>query len=214
MIIAIDGPAAAGKGTLARRISAHYGLPYLDTGALYRAVGLALRLAGNDPADEETAARVARNLDLALLEHPDLRSAQAGEAASKVAAMAGVRAALLGVQRDFARQPGGAVLDGRDIGTVVCPQADIKLFVTASPRERARRRWLELRERGEEIAFDEVLAQVMARDARDKARAEAPLRPAQDAHLLDTSKLDIEAAFREARRIIGAHHQAGSGRQG
>ncbi len=204
MIIAIDGPAAAGKGTLARRIAEHYGLRYLDTGALYRAVGLAVMQAGGDPRDAAVAEAAARDLDLELLSHPDLRAAGTGVAASRVAAVPGVRAALLDFQRSFAAQPPGAVLDGRDIGTVVCPDADVKLFVTASPEVRARRRWLELKEAGEDVPFAEILAQVRERDERDMNRAEAPLRPAPDAHLLDTSELDIEAAFRAARRIIDA----------
>jgi cytidylate kinase len=214
MIIAIDGPAAAGKGTLARRLAAHYGLRFLDTGALYRAVALAMRVEGHDLSDEGTAARIAATLDPAWLEHPDLRAAGTGEAASRVAAMPAVRAALLDYQRRFAETPPGAVLDGRDIGTVVCPHADVKLFVTAAPEVRARRRWLELRERGENIAFEDILAQVKARDARDMNRPEAPLRPAPDAHLLDTSELDIEAAFRAARRIIDAHLEKTSPGQG
>ena len=204
MIIAIDGPAAAGKGTLARRLAEHYGLRYLDTGALYRAVGLAVMRTGGEPEDAAAAEAAARNLDPALLEHPELRAAGTGVAASKVAAVPGVRAALLDFQRAFAAQPPGAVLDGRDIGTVVCPEADVKLFVTASPEVRARRRWLELKAAGEEVPFEEILAQVRERDERDMNRAEAPLRPAPDAHLLDTSELDIEAAFRAARRIIDA----------
>ncbi len=204
MIIAIDGPAAAGKGTLARRLAEHYGLRYLDTGALYRAVGLAVMRAGGDPEDAAAAEAAARNLDPGLMEDPELRAAGTGVAASKVAAVPGVRAALLDFQRAFAAQAPGAVLDGRDIGTVVCPEADVKLFVTASPEVRARRRWLELKEAGEEVPFEEILAQVRERDARDMNRAEAPLRPAPDAHLLDTSELDIEAAFRAARRIIDA----------
>ncbi len=204
MIIAIDGPAAAGKGTLARRLAEHYGLRYLDTGALYRAVGLAVVRGGGDPGDARMAEAAARRLDTALLDDPELRAAGTGVAASKVAAIPGVRAALLDFQRTFAAQPPGAVLDGRDIGTVVCPDADVKLFVTASPEVRARRRWLELKEAGEEVPFGEILAQVRERDERDMNRAEAPLRPAPDAHLLDTSELDIEAAFRAARRIIDA----------
>ena len=204
MIIAIDGPAAAGKGTLARRLAEHYGLRYLDTGALYRAVGLAVMRGGGDPGDAAAAEAAARNLDPALMEDPELRAAGTGVAASRVAVVPGVRTALLDFQRAFAAQPPGAVLDGRDIGTVVCPEADVKLFVTASPEVRARRRWLELRAAGEDVSFEEVLAQVRERDERDMNRAEAPLRPAADAHLLDTSELDIEAAFRAARRIIDA----------
>jgi len=204
MIIAIDGPAAAGKGTLARRIAEHYGLAYLDTGALYRAVGLALLLAGRDPEDAKAAEAAARELDLSLLEHPDLRGVEAGAAASQVAAVPAVRAALLEFQRGFAARPQGAVLDGRDIGTVVLPRADVKLYVTASPEVRARRRWLELGGEASDTPFEEVLRAVKERDARDAARRTAPMRPAEDAHLLDTSELDIEAAFRAAREIIEA----------
>ncbi len=214
MIIAIDGPAAAGKGTLARKLAEHYGLRFLDTGALYRAVALSLLLAGADIENEQAAEEAARQLDQRILSHPDLRAAGTGVAASKVAAMPGVRAALLDYQRRFAATPPGAVLDGRDIGTVVCPDADVKLFVTASPEVRAKRRWLELKERGEEVAFEQILQQVLERDERDMNRADAPLRPAEDAHLLDTSELDIEAAFRAARRIIDAHLKRGSDRQG
>ncbi len=214
IVIAIDGPAAAGKGTLARRLAAHYGLRFLDTGALYRAVAVAMREGGHDLTDEATAARIAATLDPALLEHPDLRAAGTGEAASRVASMPAVRAALLDYQRRFAATPPGAVLDGRDIGTVVCPDADVKLFVTAAPEVRARRRWRELKARGEEVPFEEVLAQVKARDARDMNRPEAPLRPAPDAHLLDTSELDIEAAFQAARRIIDAYLETVSPGQG
>jgi cytidylate kinase len=171
-------------------------------------------LAGHDPEDAERAEEAARNLDLALMEHPGLRSARAGEAASIVAAIPQVRAALLDVQRQVAASNPGAVLDGRDIGTVVCPEADVKIFVDASPQVRAKRRWKELREAGEEADYEDILAQVLARDARDRERAEAPLKPAEDAHLLDTSKLDIEAAFRAARQIIDARIQAGSGQRG
>ncbi len=214
MIIAVDGPAAAGKGTLARRLAEHYGLRHMDTGALYRAVGLALMRAGESPEDVRMAERAARALDLSLLEDPALRTAAAAGAASKVAAIPQVRAALLDLQREFAAAPPGAVLDGRDIGTVVCPDADVKIFVSAAPEVRARRRWLELREAGEDVSLEEILARVRERDARDMGRAQAPLVPADDAHLLDTSKLDIEAAFRAARRIVDAHIQAGSGPRG
>ncbi len=202
MIIAIDGPAAAGKGTLARRLAEHYGLRFLDTGALYRAVALALLQAGESPEDEEAALAAARGLDLGLMEHPELRTLKVGEAASRVAAMPAVRAALVDYQRTFAATPPGAVLDGRDIGTVICPDADVKLFVTASPEVRAHRRWRELLVAGRDRTYEEVLAQVRERDERDMKRAEAPLRPARDAHLLDTSELDIEAAFRAALAIV------------
>ncbi len=215
LVIAIDGPAAAGKGTLARRIAENYGLAFLDTGALYRAVGLAMLRSGLDPDDPEAAARVARGLDLELLEDPELRTLKAGDAASRVARHAGVRAALLEFQRDFARNaPGGAVLDGRDIGTVVLPDADVKLFVTASAQVRAERRYRELKEQGRDVSFEDVLAMVKERDARDAARTEAPMKPAPDAHLLDTSEMDICAAFRAARRIIDAHLAGGTGGRG
>lgn len=206
MIIAIDGPAAAGKGTLARKLAEHLGYAYLDTGALYRAVGLARLRAGGELADESLAAELAAAPDLILIEDPDLRTEATGDAASVVAAMPGVRANLLQFQREFASSPPngepGSVIDGRDIGTVVCPDADVKLFVSASPEERARRRHLELRARGETPEFDTVLADVEARDARDKERENSPLKPAVDAHLLDTTNLDIEAAFSKALSIV------------
>ena len=202
MIIAIDGPAAAGKGTLARSLADHFGYAHLDTGSLYRAVGLAVLRAGGDPLDAEAALDAARALDQSLLQDPDLRSEAAGHAASVVAAMPGVRAKLLEFQRNFARNPPddlpGAVIDGRDIGSVVCPDADVKIFVTASAETRARRRAIELAERGEEPDFDAVLADIQARDARDRTRSNSPLIQAEDALLLDTSNLDIEGAFRAA----------------
>ncbi len=205
LVIAIDGPAAAGKGTLARRIAQHYGLRFLDTGALYRAVALAMLQQGLDPDDAEAAAQMARNLDITLLEDPALRELTTGEAASKVARHPSVRAALLDFQRCFAANaPTGAVLDGRDIGTVVLPEADVKLFITASAEVRARRRWLELGGEASGVPFEEVLQQVLERDARDAERSTAPMKPAADAHLLDTTELDIDAAFQAARRIIDA----------
>ncbi len=215
LVIAIDGPAAAGKGTLARRIAKHYNLAFLDTGALYRAVGLAMLRAGLDPDDAAEAEHVARTLDLELLEDPELRTLRTGDAASKVARHPQVRAALLDFQRDFARNaPNGAVLDGRDIGTVVLPDADVKLFVTARPEVRAERRFRELKEQGKDVSYEEVLAQVKERDARDAARATAPMKPAPDAHLLDTSEMDICAAFRAAREIIDAHLAGRTGGRG
>ena len=202
MIVAIDGPAASGKGTLARRIAAHYGLNYLDTGLLYRAVAYALISRGLSPADEDAACAAARDIDPAALDDPALRGRGIGEAASIVAAIPAVRDLLRAFQRRFAATRPGAVLDGRDIGTVVCPDADVKLYVTASPEERASRRWKELNESGENAALADIVADLRLRDARDSGRAVAPLRPAADAHLLDTTELDIEAAFRAAVELI------------
>lgn len=206
MIIAIDGPAAAGKGTLARRIAADFDLAYLDTGALYRAVGLALLKAGVDPSDEAAAADASADLDMALLDDPALRAEATGGAASRVAAMPQVRANLLVFQKNFAANPpggkSGAVLDGRDIGTVVCPDADLKLFVTASAEVRAERRRAEAEGRGEAADFAAILADVKARDARDMGRKDAPLKPADDALLLDTSNLDIDAVFLRAAALV------------
>jgi len=204
MIIAIDGPAASGKGTLARHLARHYGLGYLDSGALYRAVARDVLAAGTDPHDAEAARRIARDLDTGSLDDERLREHGVSETASIVARHPGVRAVLLEQQRAFAHRPGGAVLDGRDIGTVVCPEADVKFFVIASDEERARRRHLELTQGGSEIGYDEVLADIGTRDARDRERAAAPLKPATDAHLLDTTNLDIEAAFKAAVELIDA----------
>lgn len=209
MIIAVDGPAASGKGTLARRLARHLGLPYLDTGLLYRGVGLAVLRAGGSPEDEAAALAAARSLDPAALDDPELRGEAAGNAASKVAAMPPVRAALLEMQRAFAARPGGAVLDGRDIGTVVCPGADHKLFVTASLEKRAERRLKELREKGVEIIQERVLQDMKERDARDSGRSVAPLVPAQDAFVLDTSELDADAAFAAALEHITSRQRAG-----
>ena len=206
-IIAIDGPAASGKGTLARRLAAHYRLPHLDTGLLYRAVG-ARCLAEGVLADEAASVRAALALDVAALDPDALRTAELGEAASVVAARPDVRAALLDLQRRFAAQPGGAVLDGRDIGTVICPDAQAKLFVTATPEVRAERRFLELRGRGEEIAYESVLEDIRRRDERDSGRATAPLTMAADAVLLDTSALDIPGAFSAALAAVEARRQA------
>ena len=202
LIIAIDGPAAAGKGTLARRLAAHFGLPYLDTGLLYRAVGRRVLDAGADPADPAAAEAAARALRPDDLDRPDLRGPPADAAASAVAAIPGVRAALLEFQRAFGRAR-GAVLDGRDIGTVVFPDASAKLFVTASPEARGRRRWQELRARGAEADLATVTAEVRARDAADAARAAAPLKPADDAILLDTTELDPDQAFAAALMRLG-----------
>jgi cytidylate kinase len=204
MIIAIDGPAASGKGTLAQRIALRYGLPHLDTGMLYRAVARDVLARGqslDDPAAGEAAARA---LDHATLTDKGLRGRNMSEAASIIAAHPAVRAALLDMQKAFAARPQGAVLEGRDIGTVVCPGADIKLFVTAELEERARRRYLELTQRGEDVTEEAVLEDLRKRDERDKSRAVSPLRMAPDAHLLDTTKLDIEAAFFAAVRLIDA----------
>ena len=198
MIIAIDGPAASGKGTLAKRIAAHFDLPHLDTGLLYRAVARDLRQRGGNLEDSQLAAALARDLDPATLDDPSLRGPQLGEAASLVAKFPEVRTALLGVQRTFAAQQRGAVLDGRDIGTVVCPQATVKLYVTATPEVRARRRHLEMIGRGETVDYAVVLADIQRRDARDAGRDAAPMRPACDAIFLDSSNLDIETAFEMA----------------
>lgn len=209
MIIAIDGPAASGKGTLARRLAARLGYAHLDTGGLYRAVALALLLAGDDPEDAVAAETAAGALDLALLDDPELRAEGVGRAASVVSAHPGVRAALLDLQRDFAARPPaaapGAVLDGRDIGTVVCPDADIKFFITADLDERARRRHAELQERGVDVSRQAIRDDLADRDRRDSARAAAPLKAAPDAVLLDTTKLDIDAVLACAIARIEAH---------
>ena len=202
MIIAIDGPAASGKGTLARRIADHFGLACLDTGLLYRAVARDMLARGASLEDEAVATAVARTIDPSSLTDPSLRLPGVGEAASVVARIPAVRAALLAFQHDFARQQPGAVLDGRDIGTVVCPNADVKIFVTAEPSVRARRRYEELRQRGEPVTFEAVLDVIQRRDARDSGRPDAPMRAADDAILLDTSNLDIEAAFDAAVGLI------------
>jgi CMP/dCMP kinase len=201
-VIAIDGPAASGKGTLAKRLAHHYGLPHLDTGLLYRAVALALLDAGLSLDDHAAAARAAQALEAETLEDPRLRDRAMGEAASRVSAVPEVRAGLLAWQRRFAADPRGAVLDGRDIGTVVCPEAGVKLFITASSEERARRRHRELAGRGEVATFAAILADIEARDARDSSRSAAPLRMAEDAVRLDTTALDADAAFDEARGIV------------
>ncbi|WP_370251804.1 d(CMP) kinase [Nioella sp.] len=195
--VAIDGPAAAGKGTIARAVADHFGFAYLDTGLLYRAVGQRM-LDGEDPVEAAAALRAAD------LDHPDLRGAEAAQAASKVAVIPEVRAALLDFQRAFSRRMGGAVLDGRDIGTVICPEAEAKLYVTASDETRAARRHKELIDRGREISFDEVLAELRERDARDSERATAPLKPAEDAVLIDTSDMTIEQALAAAIAAIKA----------
>ena len=215
-VIAVDGPAASGKGTIARRLAGFYGYAHLDTGMLYRAVALLARRSG-DPGDAECAAAAARALEtelvtdpaLKLLDDPSLRTDEVAGAASQVAAIAAVRSALLDFQRRFARKPPGsatgAVLDGRDIGTVVCPEAQLKLFVTATPEIRAGRRWRELRDRGVDAIYAQVLEDLKRRDARDSERAVAPLAPAVDAFVVDTSELDADQAFEAALAIARSH---------
>jgi cytidylate kinase len=205
-VIAVDGPAASGKGTIARALARHYQLPHLDTGLLYRAVALNLLRWGSDP-DSEFAALRACDFAQTDFGDPELKSEMVGGVASRISAYPGVRAALLERQRDFAGQPGGAVLDGRDIGTVIAPDADAKLFVTATPEVRARRRQEELVRLGRSSHYEDVLIDIRARDERDGSRATAPLRMAQDAELIDTSDLDIDAAIARAmaavdRRVI------------
>lgn len=202
MVIAIDGPAASGKGTLARRLATHLGRPHLDTGLLYRAVARAMLDAGWPLEDVSRAARIAAELDIAVMDDTRLRGREMGEAASIVSAFGPVRDALLAYQRRFAAQPGGAVLDGRDIGTVVCPSAEVKLYVTASPEERARRRHRELAAAGDETSYDAVLADIRRRDQRDETRSAAPLKRAEDAILLDTTALDADSAFAQALAIV------------
>ncbi|RCS24987.1 (d)CMP kinase [Phyllobacterium salinisoli] len=200
--IAIDGPAASGKGTLARRLAVHYGFHHLDTGLTYRAVAKALLDRGLPLDDEEIAAGVARNLDLRHLDRTVLAAHHVGEAASKVAVMPAVRRALVAAQRSFAQTLPGTVLDGRDIGTVVCPDAPVKLYVIASPEARARRRHAEIEAGSGKADFAEILADLTRRDARDMGRTDSPLKPADDAHLLDTTEMDIEAAFLAAKRLV------------
>jgi len=202
MIIAMDGPAASGKGTLAKQLAKHYGLGHLDTGALYRAVARDMIASGKALDDEGAAAHTARNIDPETLDDPGLRTPRIGEAAALVARLKGVRKALVEYQRAFAAREQGAVIEGRDIGTVVCPGADVKLFVEASVSVRAKRRHKELIEAGHTITFEEIRGQIDARDARDRSRAISPLVPAEDAHLLDTSDLGIEAAFKVAVKLI------------
>ena len=204
MIIAIDGPAASGKGTLAKRIAVYFGLRHLDTGALYRAVARDTLAEGGDLTNASVAVIVASRLDATTLGDPVLRTAGLGEAASVVARHPEVRAVLLEYQRNFVRVDPGAVIDGRDIGTVICPDADAKLFVTATPEERAHRRFLELKERDRSIKEEAVLADIRSRDDRDRNRAVAPLVQAEDAALLDTTNLAIDGAFRAAIDLIEA----------
>jgi cytidylate kinase len=202
MIIAIDGPAASGKGTLAKRIAAHFGFHVLDTGLLYRAVARDIEGGGFRLGDRWAALAAARGLDPATLDDPALRGVPAGDKASVIAKIPEVRLALLQYQRDFARQAPGAVLDGRDIGTVVCPDAHIKIYVTATPEERARRRHLEHQARGEAATFDDLLADIRARDERDSGRAIAPLATAPDAVAIDTTTMDADAVFAAVLTII------------
>lgn len=201
MIIAVDGPAASGKGTIAKALARHYALPHLDTGLLYRAVGIGVLRSGGDPSDEGDAFR-ACGFEDTLLNDPGLKSEAAARAASIVSAHPAVRAALLDRQRVFARTPPGAVLDGRDIGTVIAPEAQAKLFVTASPDVRAQRRFAELVGHGLAVTYDHVLADIRARDTRDSGRGIAPLRQADDAVLLDTSDLGVEAAVAAAIALV------------
>lgn len=214
MIITIDGPAAAGKGTLSEKLANKYNLTYFDTGMTYRAVGLDLILQGINPEDEEKAAEVAKKLTfpkiMELSKHPDFRSNIGGEAASKVSALPKVRSALLKMQQDFALNPqfadgskaNGAVYDGRDTGTVVCPQADVKIFITASPEVRAMRRYKDYQKKGLNISFEDVLEQTKIRDQRDSSRATAPMKPAEDAVIIDTSDLSIEEVFKKACDLV------------
>ncbi len=207
-VIAIDGPAASGKGTLAKKLAAHFGFAHLDSGALYRAVALTLLDAGADLGDESAAINAAQNLDFGITDRPEIRLDATGTAASRISAIPDVRAALLQFQRGFAENPPknapGVVIDGRDIGTVVCPNAACKLFVTAKDEVRAQRRFDEMMAKGASITFDEILDDLRQRDERDKNRATAPLSQAADATLLDTSELDIEGAFQRALDIVAA----------
>ncbi len=209
IIIAIDGPAASGKGTLARRLAATLGLRHLDTGLTYRAVAQAMLQAGLPLDNQELAAEVARHIELAGLDREALSDHAIGEAASQVAVMGAVREALVDAQRRFAARPPGAVLDGRDIGTVVCPNAIVKLFVTASPQIRAGRRFDEVSRTGSDLTFEQVLDDIVKRDERDMNRDDSPLKPAQGAHLIDTSEMDIETAFRTALAIVERAIEAG-----
>jgi cytidylate kinase len=209
-VIAVDGPAASGKGTIAGRLAALYGYPLMDTGLLYRAVGVAVLDGAGDLDDPIAAEAVARDLELSALDRAEVRTRAAGEAASRVAVHPGVRAALFDLQRNFADRQPGSVIDGRDIGTVIAPHAPAKLFVTARPEIRAERRWKQLVGQGETVAFEDILADIHKRDARDGGRKDAPMTQAPDAVLLDTSEMTIEQAFDAARRIVEdarAHHR-------
>ncbi|MDQ0347056.1 (d)CMP kinase [Ancylobacter vacuolatus] len=204
MIIAIDGPAASGKGTIARSLAAHFGLPHLDTGLLYRAVGAKALADHVDFEDEAALAQLAGALNLAALDPEALKSGAVGEAASRVAVLPQVRAKLLTLQQDFACQPSGAVLDGRDIGTVIAPEAEVKIFVTATPEARAERRYRELAGRGEPVTYEQVLADILRRDERDSGRASAPLIRAADAVVLDNTALGRDASIARALEIVAA----------
>lgn len=207
VVIAVDGPVAAGKGTLARRLAQHFGFAYLDTGAIYRAAALRSLIKGIDPTDTVAAVAAARQIHSSDLASPHLREEEVGHRASVISAIPEVRHALIDWQRDFAAGPPGgepgAVLDGRDIGTVVCPDANVKLYVTAAPEVRARRRWLELTSKGDQISEAQVLADLKDRDARDQSRDVAPLKPAADAVIIDTSAMDADQAFQAALKAIG-----------
>ena len=202
LVIAVDGPAASGKGTLSRKIAKHFGLAYLDTGSLYRGVALMALEAGLDVDDVAGLTALTRSLSEDVWLDPRIREPGVGDAASKIASIPEIRASLLSFQRDFAHRPPGAVLDGRDIGTVVCPEADVKLFVTASQEERAQRRFKELFKAGKEVTLEEISEDIQRRDERDASRQEAPLKQSDDAHLLDTTNLDIEAAMSAAVALI------------
>ncbi|HTQ13660.1 MAG TPA: (d)CMP kinase [Rhizomicrobium sp.] len=208
VVIAVDGTAASGKGTLAKKLAAHFGFHHLDSGSLYRLVALGVAEAGADPAKEADALAAARAIDPSRAGDPRLRSAEIGSAASLVSVFPAVRSTLLDYQRSFARRGPGAVIDGRDIGTVVCPDAQAKLFIDAAPEVRAHRRWLELKGQGAAPEESAVLKDIAERDARDRGRATAPLRPAPDAVLLDTTHLDIDAAFQAALDIVEARLKA------
>ena len=201
-VIAVDGPAASGKGTIAVRLGALYGFPVLDSGLLYRAVGVKVLERGQDLGDPAAALAAAMSLDPAELERPEVRTRRAGEAASRVAVYPAVREALRDFQLDFAAREPGAVIDGRDIGTVIAPRAPAKLYVTATPQVRAHRRWKQLSGQGEAVTYDDILADIRVRDERDSARADSPMTMAADAVLLDTTEMTIDAAFDAARRIV------------
>jgi cytidylate kinase len=201
-VIAVDGPAASGKGTIAVRLGALYGFPVLDSGLLYRAVGVKVLERGQDLGDPAAALAAAMSLDPAELERPEVRTRRAGEAASRVAVYPAVREALRDFQLDFAAREPGAVIDGRDIGTVIAPRAPAKLYVTATPEVRAHRRWKQLTGQGEAVTYDDILADIRVRDERDSARADSPMTMAADAVLLDTTEMTIDAAFDAARRIV------------